>query len=69
MTLPILGLHHVTSKSSDPRGTDRFWRDVMGLRRIKQTVNFDNPKVYHLYYGNAVGAAGTVKLSASGDAS
>ncbi len=60
MTLPILGLHHVTSKSSDPRQTDRFWRDVMGLRRIKQTVNFDNPKVYHLYYGNPAAEPGTV---------
>jgi glyoxalase family protein len=60
MTLPIRGLHHVTSKSSDPRGTDRFWREVMGLRRVKQTVNFDNPKVYHLYFGNEAGEAGTV---------
>lgn len=60
MTLPILGLHHVTSKSSDPRGTDQFWRLALGLRRIKQTVNFDNPSVYHLYYGNAAAAPGSV---------
>jgi len=60
MTQLIKGLHHVTSKSSDPRGTDRFWRSVLGLRRIKQTVNFDNPKVYHLYYGNEAGEPGTV---------
>ena len=60
MPLPILGLHHVTSKSSDPRGTDRFWRQGLGLRRIKQTVNFDNPSVYHLYYGDAVAAPGSV---------
>lgn len=60
MPLPILGLHHVTSKSSDPRGTDRFWRDVMGMRRVKQTVNFDNPKVYHLYFGDEAGHPGTV---------
>ncbi len=60
MTLPILGLHHVTSKSSEPRGTDRFWREVMGMRRVKQTVNFDNPKVYHLYFGDEAGTPGTV---------
>jgi len=60
MPLPILGLHHVTSKSSDPRGTDRFWREAVGLRRIKQTVNFDNPSVYHLYYGNEAADPGTV---------
>lgn len=60
MDLPIKGLHHVTSKSSDPRATNRFWRSTLGLRRVKQTVNFDNPKVYHLYYGNERGEAGTV---------
>jgi len=60
MTLPILGLHHVTSKSSDPRGTDQFWRLGLGLRRIKQTVNFDNPSVYHLYYGDAAASPGSV---------
>lgn len=60
MTLPILGLHHVTSKSCDPRLTDQFWRGVMGLRRIKKTVNFDNPRVYHLYFGNEAAEPGTV---------
>lgn len=60
MPLPILGLHHVTSKSSSPIETDRFWQQTMGLPRIKKTVNFDNPKVYHLYYGADNGVPGTV---------
>lgn len=60
MALPILGLHHVTSLSSDPQVIDRFWREAIGLRRIKQTVNFDNPSVYHLYYGDVAGTPGTV---------
>jgi glyoxalase family protein len=33
---------------------------VLGLRRVKQTVNFDEPSVYHLYYGDEVGTPGTV---------
>lgn len=60
MPLPILGLHHVTSKSSDPAKTDRFWQRIMALPRIKKTVNFDNPSVYHLYYGCDYGIPGTV---------
>jgi len=32
----------------------------MGLRRIKTTVNFDAPEVYHLYFGDRVGTPGTV---------
>src|SRR5262249_12324326 len=32
----------------------------LGLRRVKKTVNFDEPSVYHLYYGDEVGTPGTV---------
>lgn len=60
MPAPVLGLHHVTSKASDARRTDAFWRRVVGLRRVKQTVNFDNPEVYHLYFGDALGRPGSL---------
>ena len=30
------------------------------MRRVKKTVNFDAPDVYHLYYGDEVGTPGTV---------
>ena len=33
---------------------------TLGLRRVKKTVNFDAPDVYHLYYGDEVGTPGTV---------
>ncbi len=32
----------------------------LGLRRVKKTVNFDAPDVYHLYYGDEVGTPGSV---------
>ncbi len=38
----------------------RFWTKTLGLRRVKQTVNFDEPSVYHLYYGDAQGTPGSV---------
>lgn len=56
----IKGLHHVTSLASDARRNNAFFTDVLGLRRVKQTVNFDAPDVYHLYYGDEHGTPGTV---------
>jgi glyoxalase family protein len=60
MIKDIKGLHHVTSMASDARQNNRFFTDTLGLRRVKQTVNFDDPSVYHLYYGDENGSAGTV---------
>jgi glyoxalase family protein len=54
------GIHHVTAMASDPGGAVRFYRDVLGLRFVKRTVNFDEPGTYHLYFGDARGSPGTV---------
>ncbi len=54
------GLHHVTAVAADPQRNLDFYHHVLGLRLIKQTVNFDAPDVYHLYYGNQEGEPGTV---------
>ena len=56
----IKGLHHVTSMASDARLNNAFFTETLGLRRVKQTVNFDAPDVYHLYYGDSRGSPGTV---------
>ncbi|MGJ8622794.1 MAG: VOC family protein [Yoonia sp.] len=56
----IKGLHHVTSLASDARMNNAFFTNVLGLRRVKKTVNFDAPDVYHLYYGDELGSPGTV---------
>jgi glyoxalase family protein len=56
----IQGLHHVTSMASDARANNAFFTDTLGLRRVKKTVNFDAPDVYHLYYGDAEGTPGSV---------
>lgn len=60
MSLIVEGLHHVTSICADPVAYDRFWRGVPGLARVKKTVNFDNPSLYHLYYGVNGGVPGTI---------
>ncbi|RDE08422.1 VOC family protein [Pelagibacterium lacus] len=56
----IRGLHHVTSMSRDANANNRFFTDTLGLRRVKKTVNFDEPSVYHLYYGDEMGTPGSV---------
>ncbi|MFD1881280.1 VOC family protein [Paracoccus pacificus] len=56
----INGLHHVTSMAADARQNNAFFTDTLGLRRVKKTVNFDEPSVYHLYYGDEIGTPGSV---------
>ena len=55
MITDIKGLHHLTSMAADANENNTFFTDTLGLRRIKKTVNFDAPDVYHLYYGDEVG--------------
>jgi glyoxalase family protein len=59
-TPTIDGLHHITAISGPPQRNLDFYAKVLGLRFVKRTVNFDDPSVYHLYYGDEVGTPGTV---------
>lgn len=56
----IGGLHHITVLADDARKNVEFYAGVLGLRMIKQTVNFDDPGVHHLYYGDRIGNPGTL---------
>ncbi|RWI54774.1 MAG: ring-cleaving dioxygenase [Mesorhizobium sp.] len=60
MIKEIKGLHHVTSMAADAQENNGFFTDTLGLRRVKKTVNFDAPEVYHLYYGDEIGSPGSV---------
>lgn len=59
-TKPILGLHHVTAIASDPQRNLDFYTQVLGLRFVKKTVNFDDPGTYHFYFGDDAGTPGTI---------
>lgn len=52
MATKITGLHHITAVSGPPQENYDFYRNKLGLRFTKKTVNFDDPFTYHLYYGN-----------------
>ncbi|MBY6154305.1 ring-cleaving dioxygenase [Vannielia litorea] len=60
MITEIKGLHHVTSMAGNANDNNAFFTNTLGLRRVKKTVNFDAPEVYHLYYGDEVGTPGSV---------
>ncbi|WP_110933434.1 ring-cleaving dioxygenase [Paenibacillus bouchesdurhonensis] len=55
----ISGHHHISMLTKDARINHQFYRQVLGLRRVKKTVNQDNPSMYHLFYGDLTGSAGT----------
>jgi glyoxalase family protein len=53
------GIHHVTAVTGDaPRNVD-FYARLLGLRLVKKTVNQDDPTVYHLFYADELGSAGS----------
>jgi glyoxalase family protein len=60
MPAPIVGLHHVTAIASDPQQNLDFYTQVLGLRFVKRTVNFDDPGTYHFYFGDDAGSPGTI---------
>ncbi|WP_053365766.1 ring-cleaving dioxygenase [Bacillus sp. FJAT-27245] len=55
----ISGHHHISMITKDAKQNNHFYRDVLGLRRVKMTVNQDNPSMYHLFYGDKTGSPGT----------
>lgn len=57
--MTILGLHHITLVSANAQRTVDFYTKLLGLRLVKQTVNFDDPGSYHLYFGDATGSLGS----------
>jgi glyoxalase family protein len=57
--MSLTGLHHITIVSTDAQRTVDFYTRVLGLSLVKQTVNFDDPSAYHLYFGDQTGSPGT----------
>jgi glyoxalase family protein len=60
MQKDIFGLHHVTAISDNARNNHQFYTEVLGLRMVKKTVNFDDPGTYHFYFGDEYGTPGSI---------
>jgi glyoxalase family protein len=54
------GMHHITMITGDAQRNVEFYADVLGLRLVKKTVNFDAPEAYHLYFGDERGSPGSI---------
>jgi glyoxalase family protein len=48
----VQGLHHITLVTSNEELNRRFYTEVLGLRRVKLTVNQDDIFHRHLFYAN-----------------
>lgn len=55
----IPGHHHISMITKNAKMNNQFYQKVLGLRRVKKTVNQDSPSMYHLFYGDLTGSAGT----------
>ena len=60
MSVTPHGIHHVTAIARDPQQNVDFYTKVFGLRLVKQTVNFDAPHIWHLYYGDELGSPASI---------
>ncbi len=58
--MKLEGMHHITTITADAQRNVAFYADVLGLRLVKQTVNFDAPEAYHLYFGDQHGSPGSI---------
>jgi glyoxalase family protein len=57
--MKLEGIHHITAISADAQKNTDFYAGVLGLRLVKKTVNQDQPTVYHLFFADEKGSAGS----------
>ena len=57
--MKLEGIHHITAITEDAQSNVDFYAGVLGLRLVKKTVNQDNPTVYHLFFADEKGSAGS----------
>jgi glyoxalase family protein len=57
--MDLKGIHHLTAVSADAPGNVAFYRDRLGMRLVKKTVNQDDVSAYHLFYADGLASPGT----------
>ncbi len=57
--MKLEGIHHITAITENAQRNVDFYAGVLGLRLVKKTVNQDNPTVYHLFFADENGSAGS----------
>ncbi|HFG9139176.1 TPA: VOC family protein [Staphylococcus argenteus] len=56
----IVGHHHISMYTKDAKINKDFYTNILGLRLVEVSVNQDSPTMYHLFYGDEIGSAGTL---------
>src|SRR6476660_5940175 len=57
--MKLEGIHNITAITGDAQKNVDFYAGVLGLRLVKKSVNQDDPTVYHLFYADEKGDAGS----------
>jgi glyoxalase family protein len=57
--MKLEGVHHITAITAEAQKNVDFYAGLLGLRMVKKTVNQDDPTVYHLFYADEQGSAGS----------
>jgi len=58
--LRISGIHHITVICQSLERSTAFYRNLLGMRMIQQTVNDDDRDARHLIFGDETGRPGTL---------
>jgi catechol 2,3-dioxygenase-like lactoylglutathione lyase family enzyme len=58
--LRIAGIHHITLLCADLERSVGFYRNLLGMSVVKQTVNEDDKRARHLFFGDEQGTPGTL---------
>jgi len=58
--LRIAGIHHITLICQSLDRSTAFYRNLLGMRMVKQTVNEDDRGARHLFFGDEKGEPGTL---------
>lgn len=57
---PLKRIHHISATVGDPNENLKFYRDILKLKLVKKTVNFEDENTYHLYFSNQNVDDGTI---------
>ncbi len=58
--LTTYGVHHLSSMVGHAQKNIDFYARVLEYRLVKQTLNFDDKNMYHLYYSNHDASSGLI---------
>jgi glyoxylase I family protein len=58
--MQLQGLHHVTAISRDLARSTAFYRDLLGLALVHESVNDDDPGTRHFWFGGGEGDPGSL---------